>query len=106
MIAKTPHPPYYTVIFTSIRTAGDQGYSDTSKRMMELAAQQEGFLGVETAREELGITVSYWRDLTSIKRWKENAEHTIARAKGRTKWYSAFRVRIALVEREYGSTNS
>ena len=69
--------------------------------MIELASVQEGFLGVESAREEIGITVSYWRDLESIKKWKENAEHRIAQEKGRNQWYTAFKTRVALVERDY-----
>ena len=102
MIAETPSPPYYAVIFSSLRTDGDNGYSDMSDKMIELAKQQEGFLGIESAREVLGITVSYWRDAESIKKWKENAEHTIAREKGRNDWYLNFKVRIAKVERDYG----
>lgn len=102
MIANTPSPPYYAVIFTSVRKAGDNGYSDMSKYMVELAQQQEGFLGVESARNEIGITVSYWRDLESIKTWRENLEHKKAREKGRKEWYKSFKVRIVKVEKEYG----
>ncbi|NJO91291.1 MAG: antibiotic biosynthesis monooxygenase [Chloroflexia bacterium] len=101
MIAKTPNPPYYAVIFSSIRTEGDNGYNEMADKMVELAKQQEGFLGVESARNELGITVSYWTDLESIKKWKENAEHLIAQEKGRGKWYKTFKTRIAKVERDY-----
>ena len=102
MIAQTPEPPYYAVIFTSVRTEGDNGYAETADRMVELAQQQDGFLGVESARNEVGITVSYWRDLESIKRWKEHAEHSFAREKGRSEWYKSFKTRIAKVERDYG----
>lgn len=101
MIAKTPEPPYYAVIFTSERTETENGYAETSERMVELAAEQPGFLGIESARNEIGITVSYWTDLASIKNWKMNAEHTIARETGRSDWYKAFKVRIAKVERDY-----
>jgi len=101
MIAKTPKPPYYTVIFSSIRTEGDTGYSEMADKMVELAKQQEGYLGVESAREELGISVSYWSDLNAIKKWKENAEHSIAREKGRKEWYKFFKTRIAKVEQDY-----
>ena len=101
MIARTPVPPYYAVIFTSTRTEGDHGYAAMSDRMIELAEKQPGFLGVEHAREELGITVSYWKDLESIKKWKHHAEHTQARNKGRSEWYKNFKVRIAKVERDY-----
>ena len=102
MIANTPKPPYFAVIFTSIRTEGDNHYSEMADLMVELASQQEGFLGVESTRNEIGITVSYWRDLDSIKKWRENTEHTIARDKGRKEWYQSFKTRIAKVERDYG----
>lgn len=75
MISKTPSPPYYAVIFTSSRTDGDGGYSQMADKMVELAAKQEGFLGIESAREEIGITVSYWKDLDSINNWKNNVDH-------------------------------
>jgi heme-degrading monooxygenase HmoA len=101
-IAKTPSPPYYAVVFTSHRTGGDNAYGEMAARMVELATAQPGFLGLESARNEVGITVSYWSDLESIKAWKENVEHLEAQAKGRAQWYSDFRVRIARVEREYG----
>ncbi|MDR2498642.1 MAG: antibiotic biosynthesis monooxygenase [Tannerellaceae bacterium] len=100
MYAETPKPPYYAVIFTSVRTEGDNGYSEMANSMVELAAVQDGFLGVESAREEIGITVSYWRDLESIRKWKENIEHMIAQEKGRTEWYKSFKTRIALIERD------
>ncbi|WP_018275481.1 antibiotic biosynthesis monooxygenase [Teredinibacter turnerae] len=100
-IARTPSPPYYAVIFTSLRTSLESGYDDMDKRMVELALAQPGFLGVESVREQLGITVSYWRSLEDIKNWKENAEHRIAQQYGREQWYSQFKTRIALVERDY-----
>ncbi len=101
MIAKTPAPPYYAVIFSSIRTEGDNGYSEMSGRMEKFAAEQDGFLGMESARNALGITVSYWRDQDSIKNWRNHSDHSVARMKGRTDWYQAFKVRIARVERDY-----
>jgi len=101
MVAKTPSPPYYAVIFTSVRTSGDNGYARMSDQMLDLARKQDGFLGVESAREAVGITISYWRDLESIRKWKENTDHVIARNKGRETWYKSFSTRIALVERDY-----
>lgn len=101
MIATTPEPPYYAVIFTSIKTTTDEGYNEMADKMMVLTTQQEGFLGVETARNEIGITVSYWKDIASIKKWKEVSEHKIAQEKGKTTWYQSFKVRIAKVERDY-----
>ena len=100
--ANTPKPPYYAVIFTSHRTDGDNGYGEMAARMAELAAQQTGYLGMESAREGLGITVSYWESLEAIRNWKQNAEHQEAQRLGHQQWYSSFRVRIAKVEREYG----
>jgi len=100
-IAKTPPPPYYAVIFTSVRTDGDNGYEQMAVRMLELASRQPGFLGIESAREDVGITVSYWADLESIKCWKDNSEHQEAQRIGREEWYSTFKTRIARVERDY-----
>jgi heme-degrading monooxygenase HmoA len=102
MIAQTPKPPYYAVIFTSVRTEGDLGYAEMADRMLELASQQDGFLGAESARNEIGITVSYWRDQESIRNWRDHLEHSIARERGRKEWYKSFKTRIAKVERDYG----
>ena len=101
-IANTPAPPYYAVIFSNHRTEGDNGYAEVAGRMTELAQSQPGFLGMESVREDLGITVSYWESLESIANWKKNAEHLEAQRLGHQKWYSTFRVRVAKVEREYG----
>ena len=99
--ARTPEPPYYAVIFTSTRTSVDEGYGDMSAKMVEMASQQPGFLGVESARGEdgLGITVSYWESEEAIANWRKNAEHRIAQGHGRDKWYQEFVTRVARVER-------
>lgn len=99
--AATPNPPYYAVIFTSIRSEGDKGYAETAEYMLALASQQPGFLGFETARQELGISVSYWSTPEAIHAWKENAAHRLAQNKARD-WYTSFRVRVCRVEQEYG----
>jgi len=101
MIAQTPQPPYYAVIFTSVRTEIDHNYSDMAERMAELAVHQPGYLGQESARDQLGITVSYWSSLESIKHWKKDTEHLLAQQKGREEWYSCYKTRICLVERDY-----
>lgn len=101
MIAKTPQPPYYSVIFTSERTAVDKGYENMANKMLELASQQKGFLGAESARNELGITISYWKSLEAIKLWKMNFEHLEAQRQGIKEWYKCYKVRIAKVERDY-----
>lgn len=101
--AATPEPPYYAVIFSSIQRSGAlSDYSATAARMLELAAEQPGFLGVESARTEggWGITVSYWRDREAIRRWRQHAEHLLAQERGRSEWYAGFRLRIAVVEHE------
>ena len=101
-IAATPSPPYYAVIFTSKKSENDLGYVATSERMIEMALQQKGFLGFESAKEGLGITVSYWASLESIKQWKDQVEHKDAQRLGRKTWYAAYKVRISKVERDYG----
>lgn len=102
MIAKTPRPPYYAVIFSSLRTEGDNGYEAMGEQMFELAQQQPGFLGAESVRDGLGITVSYWESLEAIKNWKQVTEHVAAQQQGIKQWYSAYKTRICLVERDYG----
>ena len=101
MISNTPPPPYYAVIFSSVRTADNEGYSEMNVLMNELALQQEGFLGIEYASSEIGITISYWRDIAAIKRWKDNLDHQKAQIEGKKTWYSQYKVRIAKVERDY-----
>ncbi len=100
-IAQTPQPPYYAVIFTSIRTVDDNGYADMAQRMVDLASTFPGFLGIESARTDLGITVSYWESLESIRNWKQNSEHLVAQQLGREKWYSSYALRVCKVERAY-----
>ena len=101
-IAQTPEPPYYAVIFTSVRSDTGDAYEETAARMVELAREQPGFLGVESARDDcLGVTVSYWESLGAIADWKAHAKHRAAQEKGRAEWYREYRVRIARVERSY-----
>ena len=103
-LAQTPKPPYYAVVFTSQRTdADDGGYAETSDRMFALAAKQPGYLGVEAVHSEdgFGMTVSYWESLGAIRNWREQAQHKIAQAQGRKKWYKKYKLRICLVETEY-----
>jgi heme-degrading monooxygenase HmoA len=99
--AATPEPPYYAVVFTSVRTDGENGYAAEAERILALAKLQPGFLGFESARQEVGISVSYWSSLEAIRAWKEDADHRRAQARARD-WYRSFRVRICRVEREYG----
>ena len=103
-IARTPEPPYVAVVFSSVRTGPDAGYAVMSARMDELAAQQPGYLGMESARDAdgFGITVSYWADEESARAWKDVAAHAVAQQRGRDTWYSDYRVRVATVTRDYG----
>ena len=93
--------PYYAVIFTNTRTSGDNGYAEMAEAMEELAKKQPGYLGFESARDGLGLSVSYWESLEDIARWKSNADHLFAQQRGIKDWYSWYKVRICLVEREY-----
>ena len=101
MIARTPSPPYYAVIFTSLHTGTENGYADTAVRMAELAAAQPGYLGMESARNDTGITVSYWESLEAIKNWKNNPAHLDAQQKGKSVFYEKYKTRICKVERDY-----
>jgi heme-degrading monooxygenase HmoA len=75
-----------------------------SARMDELARQQPGYLGHDSVRENaLSITVSYWVDHLAAAAWKQVAEHLVAQDRGRSTWYADYTVRIATVERAYGT---
>jgi heme-degrading monooxygenase HmoA len=102
--AQTPEPPYYAVIFASQRTVDDNGYGNMADRMVALAAQQPGFLGIESARDAecFGITVSYWASEEAIVNWKAHAQHQIAQTTGKRLWYEHYELRVAKVERAYG----
>jgi heme-degrading monooxygenase HmoA len=102
-IASTPEPPYVAVIFTSLRTElDDEGYAAMAARMEELGAEQPGYLGIESVRDGLGITVSYWRTDADARAWKQVAEHLAAQHLGQTRWYRDYRLRVAVVQRDYG----
>lgn len=104
-LATTPEPPYYAVIFASVRTKhDDQGYAVAADRMAQLASEQPGYLGVDSVRDAsgVGITVSYWSSEAAIAGWRRNAEHTIVREQGRKDWYTQYELRVAKVERAYG----
>lgn len=102
-IAKTPSPPYYAVIFSSIKSRGDNDYYTIAQKMVELASLQPGFLEIESVKDELhqGITVSYWKSLEDIRLWKENSTHKLAKSRGKLEWYLKYKTRICLVEKEY-----
>lgn len=100
-VAATPQPPYYAVIFTSLRTKGEDGYGEMSARMAALVTKQPGFLGMESARDTVGITVCYWKDLESIAAWRKVEEHQLAQRYGRERWYQTFATRVAKVEHAY-----
>src|SRR5580765_833 len=104
--AATPDPPYVAVIFTSTRTPDDgEGYGRMSEAMNQLAAEQPGYLGIEAAREDVGITVSYWADEESARAWKQVAAHLGAQRRGRERWYADYRVRIATITRDYSMSS-
>ena len=93
--------PYYAVIFTNTRTPDDNGYSGMAAQMEELAKSQPGYLGFETARDEIGISISYWKSLEDIAGWKSHTDHILAQQRGIEDWYSWYKVRVCKVEREY-----
>jgi heme-degrading monooxygenase HmoA len=104
-ISRTPKPPYYAVVFTSINADVDHtGHTEMYHRMVERAQSHAGFLGIEPARniDGCGVAVVYWKDHESILEFARDPEHLIAKKKGREIWYSHYMIRICKVEREYG----
>lgn len=101
-IAKTPVPPYYAVIFTSIRTPGDNGYGKIADEIVNIVSKQKGFLGAESVRDSngFGMTISYWDSLESINDWKSNLQHKKAKEMGMKQWYSQYKIRICKVEND------
>lgn len=97
----TSFTPYYAVIFTSIQTETTEGYAEMAQQMEALAKQQKGFKGIDSARNDIGITVSYWESLEAIQQWKQHTDHLIAQRKGIKNWYAYYNVKICKVEREY-----
>lgn len=102
MIVDNLKLPYYAVIFTTTLSDDTEGYYEMAEKMDNLAKEQDGYLGVESTRSNVGITVSYWESLDAIVKWRNNVEHTEARNKGRERWYKKYQLRICKVEREYG----
>ncbi|PCJ64561.1 MAG: antibiotic biosynthesis monooxygenase [Bacteroidetes bacterium] len=101
MLCKIPNPPYYAVIFTTLQSDNTEGYLEMAKQMEDLVSLQKGFLGFDSARDKVGITVSYWKDLESINLWRNNMEHQAAKQTGKEQWYKDYTLRIAKVERQY-----
>ncbi|MFK7749175.1 MAG: antibiotic biosynthesis monooxygenase [Kordia sp.] len=93
--------PYYAVIFTSIQTETTAGYAEMAQQMEDVAKEQKGFIGIDSARNEIGITVSYWESLDAIQQWKQHTDHLVAQQKGIKNWYAYYNVKICKVEREY-----
>lgn len=102
MIAQTPKPPYYAVIFTSYLVENTEEYQQISLELEQLAEKQDGFLGFEAARDGMGLFISYWKNEEAIREWKKEMSHQMAQKRGREEWYEKFHVRIAKVERAYG----
>lgn len=101
MLENKFHTPYYAVIFTSTLEENPHGYEETAIKMETLAKKQKGFLGMDSVRSDIGITVSYWESLDAILAWKNNIDHKKAKKKGRELWYRNYTIRIARVEQEY-----
>ncbi|MDB2521272.1 antibiotic biosynthesis monooxygenase [Flavobacteriaceae bacterium] len=101
MIISTPPTPYYAVIFTSILDEHDPEYFRMNDMLRQQAEKLDGFLGEDSARNDYGISISYWKDLDSIQQWRQNADHQWAKQKGRKDFYKEYKIRIARVEREY-----
>ena len=101
--APLPEPPYYAVIFTAQLSDNTTGYGQMADKMVTLAAEQDGYIGIESTRDTdgLGITVSYWADEAALMNWKQVSEHLYAQNMGKQKWYEHYTLRVAKLERAY-----
>lgn len=99
--AKTPKPPYYAVIFTTVKSAEQEGYAEMNAQIFALAQEQQGYLGIESAKGDVNVSVTYWETLEDIARWKNHAAHLAAQKKGYETWYQAFATRVCRVERDH-----
>lgn len=91
---------YFAVIFTAQRSMSDENmYQLMADRMVTLAQNQPGFLGLESVRGDdgIGITVSYWRDRDAIQAWRVDTEHLVAQQMGRQEFYEWYQIRVAEV---------
>ncbi|MFE2581607.1 antibiotic biosynthesis monooxygenase family protein [Streptomyces sp. NPDC059378] len=97
-------PPYYAVVFTTVRTQDQSGYGETNARMEELVKDVPGYLGMDHAQTPggLGITVAYFRDADALTQWRTDAEHRAAQQRGRDRWYESYTLHVAKVERSHG----
>ena len=101
MFTNTPPTPYYAVIFTSMLSDNTEGYKEMAEKMIILAGKQDGFIGMDSSRSEIGITVSYWKDMESIQKWSKVREHEIAKSAGKLRWYKEYKSRISKLVKEY-----
>lgn len=95
-------PLFYAVIFTSKLTGvAIEDYERNAAKMEDLCAQQPGFLGMDSARSEVGITVCYWQSLADIENWRSHLDHKSVQEKGIEIWYESYDVKVCLVEKHY-----
>ena len=89
------------VIFISRLKPDAPGYEETARRMVELVKGMPGFLGMASWRDEegRGVTISWWRDEHSIRRWRDHPEHAQARHRGDAEWYVDWHIQICQVQR-------
>jgi heme-degrading monooxygenase HmoA len=69
----------------------------------------DGFISIERF-ESLSVpgkllSLSFWRDEEAVKRWRTMEQHRAAQAKGRTRIFDDYRLRIASVIRDYGKAD-
>jgi heme-degrading monooxygenase HmoA len=92
------------VIFVAQRTGDDDaGYYSAASAMDALAAQQPGYVGIDSVRRDdgLGITVSYWANEDAAKLWRDHPDHAATRDQGRGRWYLHYSLHVAEITRSY-----
>ena len=101
-VVNAPPPPYYAVIAPAELQEDIRGYPEMAAKLVELAKEQPGFLGIESGFQKgFALAVSYWASLEAIQAWSENARHIVAKEQGKSAWFKKYVTRIAKVERVY-----
>lgn len=78
-----------------------KGYEEMNLLTIEEVNKNEGHLGNELfSNDEKYIFISYWKDLESIEKWKNNKLHISAKKMAGT-WYTKYKMQISKLQNDY-----
>ena len=94
------------VIFEVIPAPGrKQEYLDLAASLRPALEQTDGFISIERfaslTNDGKVLSLSFWRDEESVRRWRNVQKHREAQSKGRGGIFSAYRLRVCQVLRDY-----